>query len=97
MPVNQWMSKHGKAVEKFLDKDTLKSLTKLTSAKEAVEEIALNEAKLMTEAKKFFPKIFPKANLTVDDLNAYTISEQIVNNPNITPKAFAEFYKKNRN
>lgn len=94
MPVNQWMSKHGKAVEKFLDKDTLKSLTKLTSAKEAVEEIALNEAKLMTEAKKFFPKIFPKANLTVDDLNAYTISEQIVNNPNITPKAFAEFYKK---
>ena len=94
IPVNKWMSQHGKAVEKFLDDKTLKSLRTLTSAKEAVEEIALNEAKLMTEAKKFFPKIFPQANLSVDNLNAYTISEQIVNNPNITPKAFAEFYKK---
>jgi len=94
IPVSKWMSQHGKALEKFLDKDTLKSLTKLTSAKEAVEEIALNEAKLMTEAKKFFPKIFPQANLSVDNLNAYTISSEIINNPKITPKAFEAFFKK---
>jgi len=94
IPVSQWMSKHGKAVEKFLDKDTLKSLRNLTAAKEAVEEIALTEAKLMTEAKKFFPDIFPQANLSVDNLNAYTISSEIINNPKITPKAFEAFFKK---
>ena len=94
IPVNKWMSKHGKAVEKFLDSKTLNSLRTLTSAKEAVEEIALNEAKLMTEAKKFFPKIFPQANLSVDNLNAYTISSEIVNNPKITPRDFKLFFSK---
>ena len=94
IPVNKWMSQHGKAVEKFLDAKTFKKLKTLTSAKEAVEDMVINKAKLMTEAQKFFPKIFPKVNLSVDDLNAFSISEQIVNNPKITPKVFKQFFNK---
>jgi hypothetical protein len=94
MKVADWYKQYLPSLKEVLDPKDLAKLRSVGTAKEAIEEFVLNEAKLTTEAKKAFPKIFKNLNLAVDDLNSAQVAGMILENPNITPKAFQEFFAK---
>jgi len=94
MKVADWYKQYLPAIKEVLDPKDLAKLRSVGTAKQAVEDFVLAEAKLTTEAKKAFPKIFKDLNLVADDLNSAKVANMILENPNITPKAFTEFFTK---
>jgi hypothetical protein len=92
MKVADWYKQYLPSIKQVLGPEDLAKLRNVGTAKEAVENFALTEAKLTTEAKRAFPKIFNNLNLVADDLNSFQIATQILENPNITPKAFNKFF-----
>ena len=92
MKVADWYKQYLPSLKEVLDPKDLAKLRSVGTAKEAIETFVINEAKLTTEAKKAFPKIFKNLNLAVDDLNSAQVAGLILENPNITPKAFNKFF-----
>jgi len=92
MKVADWYKQYLPSLKEVLDPKDLAKLRSVGTAKEAIETFVINEAKLATEAKRAFPKIFKNLNLAVDDLNSAQVAGMILENPNITPKAFNKFF-----
>jgi len=93
MKVADWYKQYLPSLKEVLDPKDLSKLRSVGTAKEAIETFLINEAKLTTEAKRAFPQIFKNLNIVSDDLNSAQVAGMILENPNITPKAFSEFFK----